>query len=42
MKAIDINTYNGMIFKPDNMILFVLFSMILINVSNIKKGDYNV
>ena len=26
LKAIDINTYNGMIYKPDNMILFVLFT----------------
>lgn len=34
-KLIDVNTYNGLIFKADNMILFVIFTYILMGVCNI-------
>lgn len=37
IKVIDINTYNGLIFKADNMILFVLFTYILLGICNNKN-----
>lgn len=37
IKLIDVNSYNGLILKPDNMILFVLFVSILLGVSDYKN-----
>lgn len=34
IKLIDVNLYNGLIFKADNMILFVLFTYFLLQLSN--------
>ena len=39
IKVIDINTYNGIIFKPDNMILFLIFTIMLINLCRFNKED---
>lgn len=36
IKVVDINTYNGLIFKGDNMILFMLFTVLLIGATNLK------
>lgn len=40
IKLIDINTYNGLIYKADNMILFVLFTFLLLSLSN-KDTEYH-
>lgn len=32
IKVLDINTYNGLIYKPDNMILFLIFTYVLMGV----------
>lgn len=37
IKLIDVNTYNGLIFKPDNVILFVLFTYILLSICNVNN-----
>lgn len=34
IKLIDVNTYNGLIYKADNMILFVLFTFLLLSLSS--------
>ncbi|MBU3107656.1 hypothetical protein [Clostridium gasigenes] len=40
IKCIDSNTYNGLIYKADNMILFVIFTALLIGASSVKVREY--
>lgn len=39
IKIVDVNLYNGLIFKADNMIMYILFVYLLIGLSNIKINN---
>ena len=39
IKVTEINMYNGLVYKPDNMALFMIFTVLIMGISNLDKKD---
>ena len=37
IKVTEINMYNGLVYKPDNMALFMIFTVLIMGISNLDK-----